>query len=319
MEKQISRRQFLKKCRDLSLLVCGSLAISRNIADGFIRLAQEPLKVVFIQGQNCLGCTISMTYGNEYDFSSFIQRVINLQVHPALSFNQGESYISSLKQAVATGGHILVIEGSIPVMVKTACYLGEHPLADVLADYAKSAKVVICSGTCASHGGIPASGENELGVISATKYLQQRGVTVPVVPISGCPVHPDHLMGTMAYIASTGNIPPTTKTGQPAEYFDETIHNRCARFQHFTQDNYLTDYNTEPDYCLLKQGCRGPVTYSDCSSRRWNGKVSYCIDCGSPCVGCKNKDWPYDNQIYLSAKSFEDIAWSAMKNKTRKR
>lgn len=317
MKNNYSRRQFLKKCRDISLLLCGSLACSREIAEGFIKLATEPLRLVFIQGQNCLGCTTSLTYGNEYQFNDFIQRIVNLQVHPALSFSQGAAFIERLEQARVQGGYILVIEGSIPVGIKQACYLGEWPLADVLGDYAIAAQTVICSGTCASHGGIPASAGNELEAVSAEEFLRRNNIVKPLLKLPGCPVHPDHLMGSVAYIAETGQLPPS-KEGKPLAYFGETIHNHCGRFQHFTQDRYLTDYETESAYCLLKQGCRGPITYADCPSRRWNGKVSSCIESSAPCVGCKTEQWPFKDSLYLSAKNFEDIPWSSMKKRAQK-
>ena len=152
MDSIFNRREFLKKCRDISLLVCGSIACSREIAEGFIQLAKEPLKLVFIQGQNCLGCTISLTYGNEYQFNDFIQRIATLQVHPALSFNQGTAFMQQIQKAKQQGGYILVIEGSIPIGIKEACYLGGQPLADVLPDYAIAAETIICSGSCACHG-----------------------------------------------------------------------------------------------------------------------------------------------------------------------
>lgn len=313
----LTRRNFIKRCRDISLLVCGTLACSRQIAEGFIRLAQEPLQLAFIQGQNCLGCTISLTYGNEFDFTDFIQRIVRLQVHPALSFSQGEDFMRSLDQAAAGGDYILVVEGSVPAGVKEACYLGERPLYDVLAGYAARARMVICSGTCASYGGIPHSGENPTGAISVADYLQQQRVTVPVVRIPGCPVHPDHLMGTVAYVAATGKLPPL-KEERPSPYFDETIHNRCARFQNFSQDKYALDFAKDKSLCLLKLGCRGPITLSDCPSRRWNSKTSTCIASNTPCVGCKNPDWPFAEDLYLAAEAFEDIPWSAMKTRTRK-
>lgn len=251
MDSIFNRREFLKKCRDISLLVCGSIACSREIAEGFIQLAKEPLKLVFIQGQNCLGCTISLTYGNEYQFNDFIQRIATLQVHPALSFNQGTAFMQQIQKAKQQGGYILVIEGSIPIGIKEACYLGGQPLADVLPDYAIAADTIICSGTCACHGGIPASGSNDLNSVSATEFLQKSGISTPLLNIPGCPVHPDHLIGSAAYITATGQLPPV-KNGGPAEYFGETIHNYCGRFQHFTQDHYLTDYIAESSYCLLK-------------------------------------------------------------------
>ncbi len=314
----LTRREFIRRCRDLSLVICGTLACSRQIAEGFIRLAQEPLRLAFIQGQNCLGCTVSLTYGNEFDFTNFIQRIVHLQVHPALSFCQGEDFLRALNRVAAVGDYILVVEGSVPAGIKEACCLGDQPLYDVLDRYAARARLVVCSGTCASYGGIPHAEGNPTGAISVPEYLRQREVRVPQVRIPGCPVHPDHLMGTVAYLAAAGKLPPL-KEGCPSPYFDESIHNHCNRFQNFSQDKYALDYQKDKTLCLLKMGCRGPITLSDCPSRGWNDHTSTCIDSNTPCIGCKTSQWPFTEDLYLDANAFEDIPWSAMKTRTRDR
>ena len=35
----LTRRDFLKKCRNISLLMCGSTLLTRSLAEGFIRLS----------------------------------------------------------------------------------------------------------------------------------------------------------------------------------------------------------------------------------------------------------------------------------------
>ncbi len=312
----ISRRQFLKKCRDISLLLCGSLACSRGIAQGFIHLAEKPQQLAFVQGQNCLGCTTSLTYGNECDFIDFIRQIVRLQVHPALSFAQGSGYLEELEATAAGGDFILVVEGSVPAGIKQACYLGDRPLYDALAVHAARARLVVSAGTCSSHGGIPGSGANPTGALSVANYLKERQVSVPLVKIPGCPVHPDHLMGTLAYLTATGKTPPL-ENDAPRSYFGETIHDHCGRFQYFSQDLYLLDYAKDKDSCLLKKGCRGPLTRSDCPTRRWNGKTSVCIESNTPCIGCMNPAWPFDEAIYPEASALEDLPWSAMKKRTQ--
>jgi hydrogenase small subunit len=33
-------------------------------------------------------------------------------------------------------------------------------------------------------------------------------------------------------------------------------------------------------------GCKGPVTYQNCPTVRWNGATNWPIGCGHPCIGC---------------------------------
>ena len=48
--------------------------------------------------------------------------------------------------------------------------------------------------------------------------------------------------------------------------------------------------------CLENLGCRGPMTFSDCPSRKWNngenGPVNWCVDCNGLCFGCVEPDFP---------------------------
>ena len=317
----LSRRTFLKRCRDISLLMCGSTLLTRSLAEGFMQLVKDPPPIIFIHAQNCMGCTTSMLYGNDYDFFDLLSHIGGLEVHPALSFRQGTAYMQNLKQVAEQGSYLLVIEGSIPAQPREACYLGNDPLYNVLAGYAAKARMVISSDSCASHGGIPASGGNQTGALSVPAYLEEQKVKVPQLSIPGCPAHPDHLMGSIAYIAATGKAPPLKKDPQkkdtllPAEYFGELLHNRCSRYQHFTQDMFVEDFAKDKDNCLLKKGCRGPITASDCPVRRWNQRTSVCVESNTPCIGCMSPRWPFESDLYLETAEVEDLPWSKMKEK----
>jgi hydrogenase small subunit len=43
-------------------------------------------------------------------------------------------------------------------------------------------------------------------------------------------------------------------------------------------------------WCLYKVGCKGPETFTNCPLVRWNRKASWCVESGSPCIGCGNVD-----------------------------
>ncbi|PLX76593.1 MAG: hyaluronate lyase [Desulfuromonas sp.] len=316
----LTRREFIKRCRDISLLMCGQTLLTRQLAHGFLQLAKAPPSIAFVHAQNCMGCTTSMMYGNDFDFLDFLGSVGNLDIHPALSFNQGGEYLARLDAICKEGNHLLVVEGSIPSDPPEACLLGDRPIYDVLADCAQKAKMVICSGSCASHGGIPASGGNQTGALSVGAYLEQKKIKVPLLQVPGCPVHPDHLMGSIAYITATGKLPPLKKeTRLPEEYFGELLHNRCSRYQHFSQDKFVNNYAKDKNDCLLKKGCRGPVTASDCPVRRWNKRTSVCVESNTPCIGCMNSHWPFKSDLYLETAEVEDLPWSQMKQKTNSR
>ena len=50
-------------------------------------------------------------------------------------------------------------------------------------------------------------------------------------------------MGTIAHIAATGKAPPLVdNTDRIKEFYGEILHNRCNRFQYFSQDLFLEDF-----------------------------------------------------------------------------
>ncbi|MGE4498530.1 MAG: hydrogenase small subunit [Deferribacterales bacterium] len=318
MSMRMSRREFLKKCRDISIAIAGSAALTPEIAEGFKKLsASGRPQVIFLQSQCCTGCSISATYGNEADFIDFITNIIRLQVHPNLSFSQGRGYMESIKSVSESGDFYLVCEGSVPAGMKEACIFNDEPMYDYLHKLMNKATAIISSGTCACFGGIPASNQNVTGAISIEDYMKRMKVNKPMIKIPGCPVQPDRLMGTVAYIVATGKLPDLIE-GKPRKYFSELVHNQCGRYQAFNQGHYTSDFDKQRHSCLLKNGCRGPVVYADCPTRRWNGKVNVCIESNTPCIGCIHDDFPFNSPLYLAESSFKDLSWSEMKAKMSK-
>ena len=43
-------------------------------------------------------------------------------------------------------------------------------------------------------------------------------------------------------------------------------------------------------YCLYPLGCRGPQTFANCGVVMWNHGRSWCVQAGSPCIGCCEAD-----------------------------
>jgi len=314
----LSRREFLKHCRNISVAAFGSQIFAAEIAEGFTKLkASSKPQIMFIQSQCCTGCSISLTYGNDTNFVDFLTTFVRLQAHPNLSFSQGHDYMETIHKMIDEGGYFLVFEGSIPMGIKEACMFDDVPMAEFAKKVMSKAAAVVANGTCASYGGIPASNMNVTGAVSVDKYMKDNGIKTPLIKIPGCPIQPDRLMGPVAYIVATGKLPPL-KDGKPKKYYNDIIHNQCGRYQAFNQGHYTHDLDKEKEYCLLKKGCRGPITHSDCPTRRWNGRVSVCIESNAPCIGCIHDNFPFNSQLYLSDSSFQDMSWEEMKKSYRR-
>jgi hydrogenase small subunit len=111
----------------------------------------------------------------------------------------------------------------------------------------------------------------------------------PVINISGCPSHPDWFIGTVLDYLINQKVPELDRYNRPTMFFGKLIHENCERRASFDAGLFLEDWNdNNPDYklCMFKMGCKGPVTYADCPTRRWNSAVNWCVGANGPCHGC---------------------------------
>jgi hydrogenase small subunit len=217
--------------------------------------------------------------------------------------------------------------------------------------FASNALAVLAVGTCSSFGGIPngrGSQTDARGLLyqgnSAISTVDGSGkgalndpalgpiITTPVINISGCPPHPDWIVGTIAHILSTNiTLPPVTSYNRPIDYgYKEYQCNagpcpwRYNNTPSRNNQNSGTDNSTafpEPDYnaryplgdsqrlgrekytsdalgCLGILGCKGRKTKADCSRRRWNADaaeqygVNWCVGSRGGCHGCTEPTFP---------------------------
>lgn len=279
----ISRRSFLKNSARLSVLLgLGASAIPR-VAEALEELSQGLAPVLWLQGQCCSGCSVSLLDSEAITPYKLLTRYISLGFHQTLSAATGNQAVEAVNKIVSQGGYILIVEGSVPDKMPLACMFGEEPFAEQLARAARNAKVVLTVGSCSSYGGVPAAENNPTGAIAVPAFLKNRQITTPIIRVPGCPIHPDWLVGTVVHALKFG-VPPMDGLGRPLAYFSKSMHEQCPRFNHYELQNFAKTFGEEG--CLFKLGCAGPITYTDCNIRSWNGGVNSCIRAGAPCIGC---------------------------------
>ena len=122
-----------------------------------------------------------------------------------------------------------------------------------------------------------------------------------IINISGCPPHPDWIVGTLAHILLYKDLPKLDKFGRPVMFYGGIIHDNCPRRQFF--DNGIFAANFSDPGCLLEIGCRGPYAHCDATYRQWNSGVNSCIRCGGPCIGCTEPSFP-DGPVYARLPEF---------------
>ena len=196
----LSRRSFLELSAKLcAVMGLGASAIPR-MAEAAEELASGNATVLWLQGQSCSGCSISLLDAEAISPVQLLTRYISLSFHQNLSTTTGHQAVETVNKIIAAGGYILIAEGAVPARMPKACTFGGEPFGEQLVRAAKAAKAVLMVGSCASFGGIPGAENNPTGAVSAAQYLKDQGVNTPTILIPGCPCHPDWLLGTVTHV-----------------------------------------------------------------------------------------------------------------------
>ncbi len=295
----INRRDFLKYCATTAtILGLSEFEFATKVAQALERASKKP-PVVWLEGQDCAGCTISFTQILNPPATTILLDKISLRYHETAMASAGHLAEKVYHDTLKEGGYVLVVEGSIPSADDRFCMVGGRPFKAMVEEAAQKAGAIIAVGACASYGGIPAATPSK--GIGLDKALPGKAV----INLPTCPVHPDHLAGTVLYFLTTGKVPPLDKIGRPLVYFSESIHDNCRRRAHFDANRFLEDWNNpeQREWCLAKKGCKGPLANSDCSIRRWNDGINFCIDCGAPCMGCSEPEFYAEMSPLYTAES----------------
>jgi hydrogenase small subunit len=296
---KISRRDFLKLCGASA----GALGLSMTELGRLQKvLANEAgPKVLWLQGSACTGC--SMSFLNRISGTApltakdILIDSVNLVYHPNLMSLAGDSAVDALNSVYQGGGYVLAVEGGIPTgFGGSACWAYSYRGKDVtfqraVSDLASRAGAILCVGTCASFGGIPAAPPNPTAVQSVKAVTGKTTIN-----IAGCPTHPDWIVYVVAQLL-LGNSIRLDSFGRPSDIFTSyTVHDMCPR-QGYFQTNRARSFGTD-NLCLRDLGCRGPETIADCPSNGWNGGANWCIDANAPCLGCTNPNFPGSRSFY---------------------
>jgi hydrogenase small subunit len=302
----VSRRTFLKA-------VTGTVAgigISQMFNPALVAALEQGLKthpVLWIQGQGCTGCSVSLLNIADPSIADVLLKVISLQYHPTVMAGEGDIAMKNLYGIAEEykDKFTLVIEGSIPVSAEGKyCIVGEYnhkelTIVDLVKDLAPRAGSILAIGTCAAYGGIPAAKGNETGATGVMSFLKSQNINTPVVNIPGCPPHPDWIVGTIAYLLGKG-IPEMDEHGRPLIFFGDNIHENCPFADDYSFNTFASSLS-DPRGCRIDLGCDGPDTYADCYKRKWNGGMNWCVD-NAICIGCVEPGFPDASSPFYVAK-----------------
>ncbi len=291
----VSRRDFLKFC-GLSAAAVGLSTSELGLLEKALANPTGP-SVIWLQGSGCTGCSESFlnriaTTGPQTAASVLVD-AINLVYHPNLMSLAGQDAVAQAEAAYQKGGYLLAVEGGIPTAFGgRACYAWTYNEQEVTFEtavrtLADKAAGILCIGTCAAWGGIPAAPPNPTGVMGVKALTGKDTINIP-----GCPTHPDWIVWAVVQLL-TGNPIALDTYGRPTQFFSSTVHDLCPR-------NGATKATTigVDNSCLMDLGCRGPMTMANCPQQKWNNQVNWCVDANAPCIGCTEPGFPGTNPFY---------------------
>ncbi len=292
----VSRRSFLKGLTGTA----AGIGLSQIFNPALISALEKGLEnhpVLWIQGQGCSGCSVSLLNSVDPSIKKILLNIISLQYHPTVMAAEGETALENLYRVAEAykGKFSLVVEGAIPLAANGKyCVCGEldHKeitMVDMTRELGEKAGSVLAVGTCAAFGGIPAAKGNLTQASGVNKVFKKYNIKTPVVNVPGCPSHPDWIVGTIAHLLTKG-LPKVDSYGCPTLFFGENIHENCPYLDYFEQDIYSKTF-TDKKGCRMDIGCKGPDTYADCFRRKWNSGMNWCVE-NAVCIGCVNPGFP---------------------------
>ncbi|HID93348.1 MAG TPA: HupU protein [bacterium (Candidatus Stahlbacteria)] len=281
------------------------------------------INLLWLQSGCCGGSTISFLNAEQPDIlTTFRMLNVNLSWHPSLSPEMGEAVIEIFNQFVSKKKKldVLIVEGAIyHGPNKTGKYFMFHgrPFKEWILDLAKVAHYTMATGTCASFGGIAASGTNPMDATGLQFMREEKGgllgadytsqASFPVINIAGCPAHPDWIVESLTSIVlGKLDITELDKYNRPKIFYSKLAHHACPRNEYYEFKASAEEYSQQG--CLFENlGCKATQCESDCNERLWLGRTGSCTRGGFPCISCTSPKFPDGFLPFFETEKIGDI------------
>ncbi|MGL4666362.1 MAG: hydrogenase small subunit [Saezia sp.] len=314
----VDRRSFMKLCSAMATTMGLSGAAAAQMQDA-LTSPQRPV-AIWLGAQECTGCTESLLRATHPTVENLILDVISLEFHEVLSAAAGDQVEEHLHKTLEDykGKYVLIVDGSIPLKDEGIyCMVAGRPVIASLIEAAEHAAAVIAIGSCSAWGGVAAAHSNPTQAVSLEKVLNDRKLLEEVIPklqakgymhevniesvlgkkvvnIPGCPPNPHNLLATIAHFITFGRVPTLDEKGRPLFAYGRLLHEHCERRPHFDAGRFAHQFDDEghrAGYCLYKLGCKGPMTYGNCSTLEFCdvGGGIWPVGIGHPCCGCNEE------------------------------
>ncbi len=298
-EEGLERRDFLKWASATTAMLMLPASFTPLVAEAAMVMNRVP--VVWIELQDCAGNSEALLRSDGPKIDEIILDIISLEFHETLMAPSGHQAEKQLEEAIEhfKGKYLLFVEGSIPRGLNGAFgTIGAkaETFIDHLTRLSKDAAAVVAVGSCATFGGIPAAAPNPTDAVGVMDVVKGK----PIINIPACPANPSNMVGVLLHYVLTGQVPELDSLLRPKFAFGYRIHDNCERRAHFDAGEYVEEWGDEGaknNFCLYKVGCKGPMTFNNCSIIRYNEGVNWPVGVGRGCIGCSEPDF-WDKYAY---------------------
>ncbi|WP_418179038.1 hydrogenase small subunit [Aliarcobacter lanthieri] len=295
----INRRDFMKWVSATTATLMLPPMFAPLVAEATELMNRVP--VIWIELQDCAGNSEALLRSSAPTVDDLLFDVLSLEFHEALQACAGHDADKQLEEAVEhfKGKYLLFVEGAIP-MANSGQYgtigASGETFHEHLMRMSKDAAAIVAVGTCATFGGVPAAAPNPTGAVGVMDLVKGK----PIINIPACPANPANMVGVILHYVLTGQIPELDSLLRPKFAFGYRIHDNCERRAHFDAGEFVEEWGDEGaknNWCLYKVGCKGPMTFNNCSIIRYNEGTNWPIGVGRGCIGCSEPDF-WDKYAY---------------------
>jgi hydrogenase small subunit len=286
----VTRRDFIKFCTGMAALLSLPASFIPRIAEA---VSGKKPYLVWLEFQDCAGDTEALLRAENPTVGQIVLDVLSVDYHETIMAPAGHQAEKSLQDVVKNqkGKYIVVVEGSIPIKDDGIyCCVGGRSAVDIAKEVCGNALATIAVGTCATYGGIPAALPNPTGAVSIKKAVPE----ATVINLPGCPVNAENITATVVHFLTFGSLPATDSLGRPYFAYGKRIHDNCERRSHFDAGQFVRHWGDEghrQGWCLYEMGCKGPETFKNCPTIKYNAGTSWPVQAGHGCIGCAEPDF----------------------------
>ncbi|MEK6528677.1 MAG: hydrogenase small subunit, partial [Nitrospirota bacterium] len=115
-----------------------------------------------------------------------------------------------------------------------------------------------------------------------------------VINLPGCPVNAENITATIVHYLTLGTLPLTDKLGRPYFAYGKRIHDNCERRAHYDAGQFVRTWGDDghrKGWCLYEMGCKGPETFHNCPTVKYNEGTSWPVQAGHGCLGCSEPNF----------------------------